>query len=291
MRRQRVSTQRVAVLCVLICLFSSAQAAKSANEVDPNNVSAGAPSPVGEASQSQLPSCTYSISPGSQSFPSIGGPGTISVTTQSNCPWTASASAAWVTIDSTASASGSGTLAYSLSANTSTGSRTGHIAVAGEEFSITQAGAPRQHLLTVKKAGDGQGTVSSNPAGTLFNEGTSVTLSAVPTTGSVFSGWSGVCSGTSHTCSIRMNSTASATASFSVKTFTISVSTPSNGIIYPPGPAKVGYGGKRTFQVIPLPGYRVSEVLVDKASVGAVNSYTFQNVTADHLIQATFAKE
>lgn len=276
MDRKRVLTEGGMVLCLLMCLSSFALAA--------------AP-PSDEVSSAPSSDCTYSISPGSQSFSPRGGSGSISVTTQDNCLWTASPSATWVTIDSTSSTSGSGTIAFSLSANPGTASRTADIAVAGQAFSVTQAGAPTQYPLTVKKTGNGQGAVTSNPAGTVFNEGTSVTLNAVSSIGSEFSGWSGACSGTSHTCSVRVNSATSVTASFSVKTFTISVSTPSNGIIYPPGPAKVAYGGKRTFQVIPLPGYRVSDVLVDKVSVGAVKSYTFQNVAADHVIQASFVQQ
>jgi hypothetical protein len=53
----------------------------------------------------------------------------------------------------------------------------------------------------------------------------------------------------------------------------------------------VTHGEKRRFQVIPLPGYRVSVVLVDKVSVGAVNSYTFNNVTGDHVVEAIFVKQ
>src|SRR5688500_9569504 len=59
--------------------------------------------------------------------------------------------------------------------------------------------------LQVQKSGTGSGTVTSNPTGIncgttcsrSFSGGTSVTLSAVPASGSVFAGWSGGgCSGT-----------------------------------------------------------------------------------------------
>lgn len=271
----------------------SALAAVSAKGEDETTMPGGTTPPSDAVSDTPSAGCTYAISAGTQSFPSTGGSGRISVLTKTNCPWTASPSAAWVTIDSTRSASGSGTISYSLSANEGTASRTAQITVEGQVFSVTQAGAPDivQYALMVKKTGNGQGTVASNPAGTLFNKGASVTLNANPGTGSVFSGWSGACSGTSQTCSVKVNSATYVTASFSLKTFTISVSTPSNGIIYPSGPVNVPYGGKRTFQVIPLPGHRVSDVLVDRVSVGAVNSYTFNNIVADHLIQATFVKQ
>ena len=301
MRRRGMLTTVSMVLGLLICLFiftssvlvPSALAAASAKGEDETTMPGSTTPAPEEVTRTPTPACTYSLSPGTQSFPSSGGSGSIAVLTRTDCPWTASPSAAWITIDSTSATSGSGTIGYSLSANPGTAARTARINVEGQAFSLTQAGAPEtpQHALTVKKTGNGQGTVTSSPAGTLFNQGASVTLIAYPGTGSAFSGWSGACSGTSQTCSVKVNSATYVTASFSLKNFTITVSAPSNGIIYPSGPVSVPYGGKRTFQVIPLPGHRVSDVLVDRVSVGAVNSYTFNNVVADHLIQATFVKQ
>ena len=148
-----------------------------------------------------------------------------------------------------------------------------------------------QHTLTSGRAGNGQGKVTNIPAGALFKEGTSVTLHAVPEANSVFTGWSGSCSGSSRTCSVRMTTDMAVTASFSLKTYTIRVPFPVNGVIHPSGTIKASHGEKRRFQVIPLPGYRVSEVLVDKVSVGAVDSYTFNNVTGDHVVEAIFVKQ
>lgn len=74
---------------------------------------------------------------------------------------------------------------------------------------------PTNYTLTISKAGTGSGTVTSNPSGTSFPAGTSVTLTATPGRNSVFSGWSRACSGTSRTCTITMNSKASVTATFS----------------------------------------------------------------------------
>jgi hypothetical protein len=81
-----------------------------------------------------------------------------------------------------------------------------------------------KHNLAVIKTGTGQGTVTSAPAGincgalcsAAFNNGTSVTLSAIPASGSIFSGWSGAaCSGTS-TCTVVMSAAQSVTAAFAV---------------------------------------------------------------------------
>ena len=78
-------------------------------------------------------------------------------------------------------------------------------------------------LLSVIKLNSGKGTVQSSPDGincgtrcnAPFTRGTNVTLTATPALGSIFSGWSGACSGTNITCSVAMNTAQSVTASFS----------------------------------------------------------------------------
>jgi len=75
--------------------------------------------------------------------------------------------------------------------------------------------------LTVSKTGTGSGTVASSPTGidcgttcsAGFEDGTSVTLTATPATGSVFSGWSGSCSGTG-SCVVVMSTIKTVTATF-----------------------------------------------------------------------------
>lgn len=148
-----------------------------------------------------------------------------------------------------------------------------------------------QHTLTIERTGNGLGKVTNTPAGILFKKGTSVTLGAVPAANSAFTGWSGSCSGSSRTCSVTMTADKTVTASFSLKTYTIRVPFPVNGVIHPSGTIKAFHGEKRRFQIIPLPGYRVSELLVDKISVGAVNSYTLNSITSDHVVEAIFVKQ
>jgi len=62
------------------------------------------------------------------------------------------------------------------------------------------------------------------------------------------------------------------------------------GSISPSGSVSVNEGGSQTFTITANSGYRTSNVLVDGQSVGAVSSYTFDNVTADHTISASFTK-
>ncbi len=70
--------------------------------------------------------------------------------------------------------------------------------------------------------------------------------------------------------------------------YTITASTGSNGAISPPGSVPVDYDQNQAFDITPDPGYQVADVLVDGSSVGAVTSYTFYNVVADHTISASF---
>jgi Leucine-rich repeat (LRR) protein len=55
------------------------------------------------------------------------------------------------------------------------------------------------------------------------------------------------------------------------------------------GPVLVRHGSSPTFAIARNPGYQVQDVLVDGVSQGAITSYTFTNVTADHTISATFS--
>jgi hypothetical protein len=83
------------------------------------------------------------------------------------------------------------------------------------------------YILTVSKAG--AGTVTSSPAGIncgtdcseSYSSGTTVTLTAAPAAGSVFSGWSGACTGTSSSCTVTVNQAKTVTATFLVPKVTI----------------------------------------------------------------------
>jgi chitodextrinase/GH18 family chitinase len=71
--------------------------------------------------------------------------------------------------------------------------------------------------------------------------------------------------------------------------YTISASAGVGGSISPSGAISVSQGASQTFTISPDAGYRVATVTVDGAGVGAVSSYTFPNVTANHTITAAFA--
>lgn len=69
------------------------------------------------------------------------------MTAASGCSWTASENLSWISITSGGS-SGNGTVSYSVSANTSTGSRSGTITIAGKTFTVTQAGVPCSYSIS-----------------------------------------------------------------------------------------------------------------------------------------------
>lgn len=73
--------------------------------------------------------------------------------------------------------------------------------------------------------------------------------------------------------------------------FTITASAGAGGSISPSGSFSVREGRDKTFTITPDSGYRISDVLIDGKSVGAVNTYTFDNVQKRHTIEAVFAKE
>jgi LmbE family N-acetylglucosaminyl deacetylase len=93
------------------------------------------------------------------------------------------------------------------------------------------------HSLTVTKSGSGAGTVTSAPAGiscgaacsASFDHGTEVTLSASPTAGSEFKGWSGACAGAG-SCVVSMSAAKSVGAEFApVPKFALAVTASGNG--------------------------------------------------------------
>jgi hypothetical protein len=88
-------------------------------------------------------SCTYAIAnpndprSQSQSFPAAGGPGSINVTAPQGCAWTATSNASWVHTNATGS--GNGSAAYSVDANSTGHPRSTTLAIAGLNYSISQA--------------------------------------------------------------------------------------------------------------------------------------------------------
>lgn len=68
----------------------------------------------------------------------------------------------------------------------------------------------------------------------------------------------------------------------------ITASAGTGGSITPEGAVIVNHGTIQTFTIIHASGYKIADVLVDGQSVGAVASYTFEDVTDNHTIEAIF---
>ena len=83
--------------------------------------------------------CSLAISPTTRSFRKSGGSGTITITTGSDCTWTANVNVSWISITSGKSGTGSGTVRYQVASN-SGGTRTGRITIAGNIHTVTQEG-------------------------------------------------------------------------------------------------------------------------------------------------------
>ena len=72
--------------------------------------------------------------------------------------------------------------------------------------------------------------------------------------------------------------------------YTITAAAGEGGSITPAGEVSVKEGASQTFTITASEGYAIADVLVDGQSVGAVDSYTFENVTANHTIAAVFTR-
>ena len=125
------------------------------------------------------------------------------------------------------------------------------------------------------------------------NSGGSQTFTFTPATGyqvgSVLIDGASVGALSSYTfSSVTANHTISATF-ISATTLTITPTAGANGTMSPSSAVTVKSGASQTFTISPATGFQVSSVLVDGASVGAVTSYAFSDVTTNHTISASFA--
>ena len=70
--------------------------------------------------------------------------------------------------------------------------------------------------------------------------------------------------------------------------YTITASAGTGGSIAPSGAVLVDSGADQAFTITASPGNNISQVTVDSVNQGAITSYTFHTVTANHTISATF---
>ena len=118
-------------------------------------------------SQSGVP-CTVSLGAFSASVAVGGGAGSIEVGAGPECSWTATSSAAWISISFGSPGAGNGIVGYTVAANTAGQPRSGTIAIANQLFTITQPAAACEVALSPTSAslpssgGSGSIGVTSN---------------------------------------------------------------------------------------------------------------------------------
>jgi len=87
-------------------------------------------------------SCVYNLSPTSESFPTEGGAGSVSVVAnQPDCPWTATSAYGWINITSGSNGVGNGIVEYLVTYNSTCCYRSGTMVIAGKVFTVNQAPA------------------------------------------------------------------------------------------------------------------------------------------------------
>lgn len=139
----------------------------------------------------------------------------------------------------------------------------------------------------VSTATSGSSTITS----VTVTSGASQSFSITPATGYNVAGVTvdGVAKGaiTSYSFSnVTANHTIS--ASFTVNSYSITASAGTGGSITPSGTTAVTANGSQSYTITPASGYKIAGVTVDGASVGAVGSYTFNLVSTNHTIAASF---
>ena len=153
--------------------------------------------------------------------------------------------------------------------------------------------------VTIAVGGQEQTTFNGNyltvmiPVGSSFTPGRQYDVLVISDNGAVetLTGWCGASDGQRYvTVHVNHLSTFVVLADAVEEIYTITATAGAGGRIAPSGETEVTAGGSQTYYITPYEGYVVDDVLVDWRSVGAVDSYIFRNVDADHEIRATFRR-
>ena len=134
----------------------------------------------------------------------------------------------------------------------------------------------------------GQGTVDKTPDNATYSYGDVVQLTAYPEQGWNFTGWSGDISGSVNPAIIIMEKSKTVGATFAASKYTITATAGDGGSISPSGIVFVNHGEDKTFTITPNEGYIIGDLIVDGQTVGPNNSFTFNDIAAEHSIHAVF---
>ena len=163
---------------------------------------------------------------------------------------------------------------------------------------LTAQWTVHQYTITYDLAG---GTAEGNPS-TYTIETKAFTLKNPTKSGYTFTGWSGTgldgennmtvtipkgsTGNRSYTAHWRYNGGGGSGYSY----YTIKATAGAGGSISPSGNVSVREGRDQTFTITPDKDYAVANVKIDGKSIGAVKSYTFENVRRTHTIEVIFMK-
>ena len=123
--------------------------------------------------------------------------------------------------------------------------------------------------------------------------GTAITAPADPTkSGYTFAGWTPEIPATmpAENLTVTAQWRYSGGGSSGYSYYTIKATAGTGGSISPSGNVSVREGRDQTFTITPDKGYAVANVKIDGKSIGAVKSYTFENVRRTHTIEVIFMK-
>jgi hypothetical protein len=92
--------------------------------------------------------CQITVSNTPSSFGVSGGDGTVSISVDRECGWTAAAQAGWIAITSATAGQGAGSVTYHVAANPDPVIRSGSITVGDQHANFSQAAAPCSYTVT-----------------------------------------------------------------------------------------------------------------------------------------------
>ena len=193
-------------------------------------------------------------------------------------------------ISGTPTAAGSST--FTVKATNSAGSDTKELSI-----TITKDAPPaHEHIVTF----DGNGGTSSVGSMTTTNQKLTSLPSASRSGSYSFDGWyTEKSGGTKITTATIFSANTTVYAhwtyiggggSSGYSYYTIKATAGTGGSISPSGNVSVREGRDQTFTITPDKGYAVANVKIDGKSIGAVKSYTFENVSRTHTIEVIFMK-
>ena len=183
------------------------------------------------------------------------------------------------------------------------GSATVAIPNSGTTDIVVEIGTKTYTLTILRNSGTGGGATSytltfdtnggSAIAPITQDYGTAITAPADPTkTGYTFAGWTPAIPATmpAENMTIKAQWRYNGGGSSGYSYYTIKTTAGAGGSISPSGSVSVREGRDQTFTITPDKSYAVSNVKIDGKSIGAVKSYTFENVRRTHTIEVIFMK-